>query len=273
MSIHEQAVATTLAFIRVGAVRNHSRERRREERQRAIRLRDSLLYRSDAMIWHASLLKVLQSAALRRLYAQSTPPADQRDLLLQAAAEQHYVFDDLVFNAVALFDYAANLIGFAYYGDRRRKAKWDKVQRIASDAVFDAKEHGSARLASSATGTRVRELHKRLVFPLSEHRADLIHYQALTGKGAVENRLSRGDGPGMELSIDLTVRVAWEFMKRLSVPATGDGTEALSLIEAADWLVAEVSGAVLALLRELERDLRYEAGLDPDGHGEPIEIV
>jgi hypothetical protein len=90
-------------------------------------------------------------------------------------SEQQFVFDDLIFNALSLFDYVGNFVGFAFYGEQRKKAKWDRIQKYARDGDHEARDHPSKRISSGRAGERILRAQKDLVGILSDYRADLIH--------------------------------------------------------------------------------------------------
>ena len=253
--------------------RGHPRKRRSLDRERVFRLRDSLIYRAEAIAWHAHLLSVLQTSANRRLEEAFHDREKEVHLLMLAGREQHYAFDDLVFNAISLFDYIANLIGFTIYGDRRRKAKWDRIQKFARDVAYDEAQNDVPRLSGTRVSQSVLNANSALVERLSDYRAALIHYEALVGKGDYTFKL--GDNPDNAFGVryDLRFRVPEEFVRLFAVPPSRDDPSKFLLLDAAHWLVNEVNRHGADLLLELRRDLRSEAGLEPDGRDGVVEIV
>lgn len=172
--LRQQAIDTALAFLQAQATRSYAVERRRQNDATVMRLRDSLIYRSDALTWHRVVITRLQKSAIARLHAAFPQPNAPNDILRDAAREQQFTFDDVIFNAITLFDYVGNMIGFAYYGDQRRKAKWDRIQKYARDAVFDSRHHKNPRIAGSEVGSLLTAAESSLVQPLADYRADLI---------------------------------------------------------------------------------------------------
>jgi hypothetical protein len=233
-----------------------------------MRLRDSLSYRSEALRWHAHLLRVLKASAERRLDEAFPDREKEFHLLVLAGSEQHWTFDDLVFNALAAFDYLGNFVGFAYYGDRRRKAKWDRIQKYARDADCELQQNGSARVSRGLAGPQIKDIDDNLVRGLSNYRAALIHYEALVGKGTLDTKL------GVETSrrVAHTLRIRpppqfYEYLRRDSPQ------EEELLQDAAEWIVVQCERGIRAVLHELQRDLRIEAGYDPDSRDGAIEMV
>jgi hypothetical protein len=267
-SVREQAVKTALAFLLAESVRRHAVERRRRDRALMMRLRDSLTYRVEALAWHAHLLRTLKSSAERRLAEVFPDKEKEYHILMRAGTEQHYAFDDLVFNALAAFDYLGNFVGFAYYGEQRKKAKWDRIQKYARDGEFEGREHSPRRISGCRAGESVRLVHSLLVDGLSQYRHALIHYEALRGRGTLKTTFESRTPPGITHS--LFFEPPSQFWKYLPHARSGSNP---SLQDAAGWVVSECETSIRKILRELERDLRLEANLDPDGTDGVIEMV
>lgn len=271
--LREQAYFVVMAFLLVESLRGHSVERRRRDRESAIRLRDSLIYRGEAVEWHVSMMRLLRQSGNRRLAEVLHDKEREYHLLMLAGREQAYIFDDLIFNALALFDYTANFVGFAYYGDQRRKAKWDRIEHFARDNAYEVGRHPSARISTSPLGALVRSAHAELVYRLAEYRAEVIHYEARVGKGTYKWRYEdRGEGKVQPIA-DLRIRVPEGFSKHFTVPGHEAAPSKTPLLAAANWVRDESLRRSNEILRELERDLRREAGADPEGTDYRIEMV
>lgn len=228
-------------------------------------LRDSLSYRADAVYWHAHLLKMLHTSGVRRL--NENFPQDDNDILRLAASEQNWIFDDLVFNAIAMFDYVGNVVGFTLHGNQRRKLKWDGAQKCARDSEFEIRKAGRARICGSTAGGQILRAHAELVKGLADYRAEIIHYEARTGNGHLKILLGLD-----KVEHELRVTVAPELAKSVSIPGAAKTDDEITLQEAADWLVAYSTHQARVVLRCLERDLLVEAGQDPSAHATHVEI-
>lgn len=183
----------------------------------------------------------------------------------RSAREQQFLFDDVVFSTIALFDYLGNTVGFYFYGDRRRKAKWDRIQRYARDAEFDLKDHKHPRIGGSELGVLIARTHKDFVAPLSDYRADLIHYETLPAGGGVSTNMQQNARGSFDLSFELTITVPKPFARRFTVPGYEADPSKATLPIASQWLINELHRLATGILRELERDMRREGGGDPDG--------
>lgn len=116
--LRKQAIDTAVSYLPISSRRGQSAEVRKSNQTTIMKLRDSLIYRSEAIIWHVTLLSRMQDQAVAKLYSTFPNPNASYDIMRATAREQQFVFDDVVFNCITLFDYIANMVGFAYYGDR-----------------------------------------------------------------------------------------------------------------------------------------------------------
>lgn len=272
-TVRQQAVATGLAFLMAESIRRHDRNRRKRDAALMIHLRDSLSYRAEAVLWHPAMLRVLQSTGTRRLRDSRPNTLESHGLLLQVASEHHFLFDDLVFNSLSLFDYVGNSVGFSLYGERRRKAKWARIQRYAADPAFEQREHPATRISSSALGACILGVYAKLVKALTEYRAALIHYEAQLGPGESRFEFKNAEDGQLHAEYTLLLRVPQRFARLFVVPGYESDPSQATLIDAADWLARETTQESTRVLRALERELRIEAGVSPDGTDGTVEIV
>jgi hypothetical protein len=268
ISIREQAIRTALAFLAVQRARKTPADLRRREQAIVLKLRDSLTYRFESLPWHSHLLGLLRSSAERRLATSLPGRIEDHSLMMLAGSEQQWVFDDLVFNSLAAFDYLGNFVGFAYYGDRRRKAKWDRIQKFARDKAYETQQHPLARVSTGPVGAVINEAHAMLVGGLSDYRAALIHYEALVGQGTVNTHFGANVKGGMKRTLEM--RPPSEFNKYLRRQSEISGE---SLQDAAAWIVSATEQQILTVLKQLERDLRVEGGSDSETGGLVIEML
>jgi hypothetical protein len=261
----QRSIDVTGHNIANASTRGYSRELGRKNQATVMRLRDSLIYRGEALSWHGSLIDWLQNGALHRLRNTFPDPNAPGEIVRSAAREQQFAFDDVVFNAIALFDYVGNTIGFAFYGDQRRKAKWDRIQKYARDEAFDTRDHANPRVSGTEVGELVVRAESELVAPLSDYRAALIHYETVPAGGGVTTRLTCDDAGIGQVDFELSITVPEPFAKRFIVPGHEADPRKAPLREAASWIAGQVFARSTAILRALEKDLRGEGGGDLEG--------
>jgi hypothetical protein len=155
-------------------------------------LRDSLIYRSESLTWHVMQLARMQAAAMAKLHSTMPIQNAAGDIMRLMHRHQQFTFDDVIFNAISLFDYVGNTVGFAYYGEPRHRSEWKKVRRFARDAAFERKEHPTPRISGRTIGETIVEADRSFVARLSEYRATLIHYEAKRAGGKVSTSFKGG---------------------------------------------------------------------------------
>jgi hypothetical protein len=243
----------------------------RKQDAMVMRLRDSLIYRSDAISWHALLMGRLRQAAVAQLQASFGRDANRpSDILRISAREQQFTFDDVVFNAIALLDYVGNAVAFSLYGEPHQKAKWKRAERYAR-ADYERRETGGNRISSTGIGRAIRDAHRSLQSGLVEYRSELLHYQTLPAGGDVRTEFTRNRAGSFDVDMKLRATAPEAFLKWCPVPGYEAGT--IPIEAAGAWVRDETQRIATRILKELERELRREAGRDPDGTEKLIQIL
>jgi hypothetical protein len=93
-------------------------------------------------------------------------------MMHHAQTKQLYLFDNVVFNLVSLFDYTANLSGYQYFGRNQRKWKW---KGLMVEARKEAKTEGQTGKLHKEFARRAIEINQNWVSKLSERRARVYH--------------------------------------------------------------------------------------------------
>src|SRR5690606_11286167 len=138
------------------------------------------------------------------------------------------------------FDYVGNTIGFAIYGDHRKKAKWKNIVRYARDEDLDRKHNRKPLIARSKIAPLISDTDKSLVDRLYEYRSELIHYETDPVKGSVKTILARNeaDATSLDVTFDVSITVPARFKKFISVPGWDVESKNAPLTVASDWLIA-----------------------------------
>jgi hypothetical protein len=143
------------------------------------RLRDSIFFRLNSVIFHLSLLRAVQRNHLDQLKKSPYNSKESTLLLYDGQDQQIQLFDSIVFHAISLFDYLGNLIDYVCNNKGKMDLKWNGVMQSMRDP------HNL--LSKSPVSLIAKQLHSELVDRLYEHRSDLIHYSTDTG-GAQTSR-------------------------------------------------------------------------------------
>ena len=234
-----------------------------------MQLRDSLRYRGDALEWHVSLISRLRKAALAHLQTLlGRDPNAPGDMLRISVREQQYAFDDVAFNAIALLDYVGNIVAYSLYSAPHQKAKWKKAAGYAHDADFERRKTGGNRISSTGVGQAIRDAHRSLFSRLVEYRSELLHYLTLPAGGKVTTNFTRD-----EITFELGATAPDAFSKWCTIPEYKDRPKEIPMEVAGAWVRDETLRVATLILKELERELRREAGRDPDGTDKLIQML
>ncbi len=272
--LHDQIILTALAFAPAVLVRPMADSRRREQDATVMRLRDSLTYRGDALAWHVSLISRLRKAAVAHLQeVVGRDPNAPGDMLQISTREQQFAFDDVVFNAIALLDYVGNVVAFSLYGEPHQKAKWKKAEQFARDAAFEQKETGGTRISDTDIGRTIRGVHRTLYSRLVEYRSELLHYLTVPAGGKVSTNFRRNEAGSFDITAELGATAPEAFSKWCTIPEYKDRPKEIPIEVAGAWVRDEAQRAASLILKELERELRREAGRDPDGKDRVIQML
>ena len=130
-------------------------------------LANSIRYRAAALGFHAELLERTYEAAFEA-HRQDTNDLQRRFLLREAAFQLQSLFDDLVFNAISLFDYIGCLVGLLVEGGKgSHKIGWHK-------GIGKAKQ---ARVEASVQSA-LKEVDRPFVTTLLRYRSEIIHFRS-----------------------------------------------------------------------------------------------
>lgn len=137
------------------------------------RLRDTIFFRLNSVIFHLRLLHAVQRNHIDRLNKSPYDSMERHRLLYAGLEEQVQLFDSIVFHSISLFDYLGNLIDYICNNKGQMKLKWNGVIRSINDSTNP--------LSLSPISSVVKQLHSDFVDRLYEHRSDLIHYSIDSG--------------------------------------------------------------------------------------------
>jgi hypothetical protein len=243
-------------------IRPSDEEGKKRHEKLAIDMRESLEYRFSAVGFHAGLLREYQQHGLKQLADQfliGTP--DGFDITYTARRHQQMLFDAVIFNILALFDYVGNALGFSFYGadSGATKWKWKRATQYIRDPSAEQRKHGTQRYSHSTVVPIVERVDREWISRLEEYRAELIHYKAEPAGGGHSFRFAR-DEPA---TVSLKITTPPAFTKWVPMPGKARG-EPVFIIEAVDWLLVQTQSSVLSIIDALTVELEREPA-PPDG--------
>lgn len=187
-------------------------------------------------MWHVEIL-INQRRVLVSNLEKNFPECVRNPMpVIFARKHQYYIFDDIIFNILSMFDYLASMIGYMFQG---KYLKWNNLASSASD---DANEIGKSSFAQLI----VKE-HKRWVHALMGYRSDLIHRQPVLGNAGVDLMFEKKDG----LSSLLTLYLPDKVLKLVnSISAVN--SEKLDIIDGSIILAQEAYNSGERILEEIK---------------------
>lgn len=209
----------------------------KQDRDRFRELFDSVKWRLDAIEFHISLTHDWHELHEEAI-AFSDLPDPNRSFLKRGVQQTSFLFDDIVFNAVSLFDYLACLAVQVHLDWERSQLEWPKlISRLRNELPND----------QPASVIPVAERwNRRLVAKLVRYRGEVIHLRSDSPGGAIERDLLEGTS---KLRVDQPER----FRQRAVL---GSAYAGASLPEAAEHLGAQTLSSTSDLASALVSDVR-----------------
>ncbi|MET0396942.1 MAG: hypothetical protein ABW277_08985 [Longimicrobiaceae bacterium] len=236
-NLFDRLVALGVDLFADERIRPKEKEARKRFDDTVITLRESAEYRFSSILFHAGLLRDFQERAVREMTLTLLGGSrDGYEVIYIARRQQQMLFDAMVFNSLALFDYLGNMIGFAFYGadSGAWKWQWKRATTLARKPQQEEKDYGGTRYSSSEIAGQVIEIDREWISRLQHYRGELIHIQADPAGGHYE--INATDGQPPEILLEITVPEA--FAKKIRLPGTQRG-ERVGLIRAGDWLIIQ----------------------------------
>lgn len=229
-------------------------------RAKAILLRHSVLYRFESLVFHYQMICQRHSALLRRSES-GVLLGNPRDVVYFGSRDLKFLFDDIVFNIVSLFDYFGTLIGLIFH-PARSDFKWSSARSFAAykEPPFAANaERVQSRLHNTEVGLAIIELNTRWLKGIAEYRNALIHGRSDVAKGEVTWSFASGE----KFNSTVNVAVPDAFTKYASSICYADAGNPPQLLEVSASLISLTYVDCTTLIEALSRYL--EDGLAKRG--------
>ncbi len=156
-------------------------------------LRSSIQHRLQAIGWHYLQMKIGQDSAERQ-YFHALKEGTEWEHMLAVHSIQYFLFDDIVFNLISLFDYIGNTAGYFLKGEAGKKIKWKGIAKSGRDSANELSKHSIAKSIS--------KYDSQLVTKFESYRAEIFHYGSNTGSvGAKYEFPSSGRGLKIEIAV------------------------------------------------------------------------
>lgn len=237
--LRETLVELTIAYLNAHPGRIEIPVQYRQDQSRIIGLRDSILYRFESLAYHIDLIRRREHECLGE-FRNDFPRTDAIDVVRWASRDAKFLFDDLVFGIISLFDYYGNAIGFLLLDEPTLNKNWRGARAWA-----EGLQSGVRR-----TADLVRKFNDGWIRGVADYRNALIHAESDTAGGRYEYHLAGGSA-----TVEILITAPAECINQIqylreNLPANG-----LRLIDASLWLVGQTYDGAKELAVAIMADL------------------
>lgn len=131
--------------------------------------RVSLRYRANCLVWHVMLLAKMTDDFMALSEKTINDTGKNINIRRQAMHNLAYLFDDVVYHAVSLFDYLGDLILKCHLENYRGDRQWSKVVKM------------NRQIPDSSLMEAMNNIDRNWVKALSKYRGGVIHNKAEMG--------------------------------------------------------------------------------------------
>lgn len=137
-------------------------------------VRESLFYRIKAIVYHVNIL-INQRKSINDEIVEHFKNGDANPISIERLIiHQYYLFDDIIFNLLSMFDYISAMLGFMF---DNRYYKWNSLVRSA--------RNNSTTIGKENFSKEIVKLHSTWVDTLLDYRSDLIHKSPKFGEDTI----------------------------------------------------------------------------------------
>lgn len=215
-------------------------------------LLDSIGYRVGSIKYHLGLLQKIDKGMTERLIKDifSVDRVDsQAYLMIYGSNIQRFIFDDIVFNLMSLFDYTGSLFGFSFSGKRGRCIQWSKAWEKSKKAISGKGKVGNIKPEDLMVYKLIKKFHQDLVNDIAQYRGKLIHFKKDRTQSQILTDLS--DIRRSKFIVFAPV----EFINKFEELANLSKKRDLTLVEIAAWITKESLIAVNEISSALQQKI------------------
>lgn len=223
------------------------------------RIYDSLSHRSQSLFFNLELMFLEQEWAqisLNDYKRNKNEPLRETYIMNNSSLRQFSHFDNLIFNAISLFDYSACAIEYICGGKKRIKKNWNSIVKAA--------QHSENELSKFKIANLVIEINKEWLDKLYEFRSNVIHYKTVSGGAVLTNNFTIG---GHKLKL----YAPFEFVKEFKNLKKIDEGYNITLYYASAWLVKKAIIDTTKIINNLIDHMETHREIPEDE--QPIQIV
>jgi hypothetical protein len=212
-----------------------------------LQLRDSVIYRANSLRFHINLLEAIIKGHSDDLKKDNFGGKSRGITVHDVSEQSMYLFDDLVFNSISLYDYFSGFIGYILDGEHGKKADWDKIVKICYDVQNVHKTNFAKKVHHLRTfKDKVIEVDKNRVKKLMSYRGILYHNK---------NDIAHSTGTQNLLDTEKSfyfVEIPELFAEQFQLDNKG------SISDAAKWVAKETYSTLNKVIDSMRYGINYE---------------
>lgn len=146
------------------------------------RSRDSIIYREDSINWHVASL-----SAMRSNYDEQLRAGEDEWRVVNNAMSMYYMFDNIVFNLISLYDYYSTFVSLYYLGVSKGGLKWNCLVRSA--------HKNKNKFSDFWIADYIIEHDRMWTSRIQDYRSSVIHHYFDIGKQGASWSAKKGCSP------------------------------------------------------------------------------
>jgi len=213
---------------------------------------DSIGYRVGSISYHLGLLRKIDKGMTEQLLKDffSVDKKDSQSYLMIYGSDiQRFIFDDIVFNLMSLFDYIGSLFWFSLSGKRGRCIQWSKAWEKTKKAISGKGKAGNIKPEDLMVCKLILKFHQDLVNDIAQYRGKLIHFKKDRTQSQILTDLS--DIRRSKFIVFAPVEFINKFEELVNLSKKRD----LTLVETVAWIIKESLTAVNEILSALQKKI------------------
>lgn len=193
--------------------------------------RDSFLYRYSSVLWHKDILTSQHSKNEEVFRSLFLTGKDDHMHLKDSHQVIFFLFDDVIFNLMSMYDYLGNYLAVLMLGADNRSIKWS--------GLLNALRDKSNKMNGSVIAKNIVDIDKNFVVKLSQFRGDLIHKKSHLGDGEASVDLND------EVKATIKILIPNRLLKLLPIFSKGEEVE---IIEGASRIIDESVNLIRSII-------------------------
>lgn len=208
-------------------------------------MRDAVSYREQCALYHLRVLRNIINSHQRKAEEDVIASMMSQSLLRNLGNEVMYVFDDLIFHSISLFDYLANFLAYPFtegaIKEESIKIKWNQL-------VGRCKSKKDVIHRQTSYAAVVLQYHNSFVQLLANYRGNLYHFK---------NDFAPTEGSFHELEGTANLRVGFpkRFLEIFEDDFKDADTSELTILDASSWVYSQSIKIAIVLLQHFHLDV------------------